>query len=178
MSDGNYKALKAERIIQYRTKEEQLPKTDEDLKLINTIHDYFKDNAFGFEKCAAEIVKLMDNSFISYELTRHYVDGGRDAIGKYAIGQNKNIMYVDYALEAKCYSLNNAIGVKEISRLISRIRQRQFGVFVTTSYVHHQAYKEITEDGHPIIILSAKDIVDILKKNGFDNVNAIKKWLD
>jgi hypothetical protein len=33
-------------------------------------------------------------------------------------------------------------GVREMSRLISRLRHRQFGVLVTTSYVDNQAYRE------------------------------------
>ena len=44
--------------------------------------------------------------------------------------------------------------------------QRQFGVLVTTSYVARQAYKEIREDTHPVIIISGKDIVETLKKAG------------
>lgn len=120
---------------------------------------------------------MMDKSFISYDLTRHYVDGGRDATGKFSIGTENNSIYVDYALEAKCYAINNAVGVKEVSRLISRIRYRQFGILVTTSYVHRQAYKEISEDGHPIIILSARDLIEILKRNGYGTDNTVKQWL-
>jgi hypothetical protein len=36
-----------------------------------------------------------------------------------------------------------------MSRLISRLRFRQFGVFITTSYFHHQAYEEVRLDQHP-----------------------------
>ncbi|MCP1762460.1 O-acetyl-ADP-ribose deacetylase (regulator of RNase III) [Bradyrhizobium japonicum] len=36
-------------------------------------------------------------------------------------------------LEAKCYGSGNSVGVREMSRLISRLRHRQFGVLVTTS---------------------------------------------
>lgn len=46
-----------------------------------------------------------------------------------------------FAVETKCYDLNNSVGVKETSRLISRIRYIQFGVFVTTSFVDIQTYK-------------------------------------
>lgn len=53
----------------------------------------------------------------------------------------------------------------EKSRLISRIRYRQFGVLITTSYVHKQAYKGNIEDGHPILVISATDIVNILRRN-------------
>jgi len=50
-----------------------------------------------------------------------------------------------------------------MSRLISRLRHRQFGVLVTTSYVDSQAYREIKEDQHPIVVIAAADIVVILR---------------
>jgi hypothetical protein len=62
----------------------------------------------------------------------------------------------------------NAVGVREVSRLISRIRHRQFGVLVTTSVVGRQAYEEVRKDKHPIIFLSGKDIAEILTTNGFN----------
>ena len=83
-----------------------------------------------------------------------------------------------FAVEAKCYDLDNAVGVKETSRLISRIRHRQFGVFVTTSYVDIQAYKEIIEDEHPIAIISGVDIIDILYQNNITNLEKLKEYLN
>jgi hypothetical protein len=47
---------------------------------------------------------------------------------------------------------------------------------VVTSYLDSQAYKEIKEDQHPILIISAKDIVEILRKGG-TNDNNISEWL-
>ena len=58
------------------------------------------------------------------------------------------------------------LGVRWTSRLISRLRHRQFGVLVTTSYVHAQAYQEIREDGHLVVILAGRNLVEILKKSG------------
>ena len=84
---------------------------------------------------------------------------------------------IDCALEAKCYAEKNAVGVREMSRLISRIKYRQFGILVTTSYVDNQAYSEVVEDGHPILIVNAKDIASILRKNGIGS-QAIKAWLE
>jgi Restriction endonuclease len=61
-------------------------------------------------------------------------------------------VYAEFSLEAKCYQpgfdgkVVNTIGVREVSRLISRIRHRQFGVLVTTSVVAPQAYEEVRED--------------------------------
>ena len=52
-----------------------------------------------------------------------------------------------------------------MSRLISRIRYRQFGILMTTSYVDSQAYQEVVEDGHPILVITATDIARILRMN-------------
>jgi len=100
-----------------------------------------------------------------------------DAHGKYRIGMKDNAIHVDFALEAKCYNFNNSVRVKETSRLISRLRQRQFGILVTTSYVHHYAYKEIKEDLHPVIILCAEDIANILTDAGYRTKSDVKRWL-
>ena len=86
-------------------------------------------------------------------------------------------MKTTFALEAKCYSLSNSVGVKETSRLISRIKHREFGVFVTTSYVANQAYEEIVEDNHPIAIISGADIIDILYKNDVTDKDELIKFL-
>jgi|TARA_B110000967_G_scaffold119062_1_gene121761 hypothetical protein len=89
---------------------------------------------------------MQDNRAIIDEVTQGSVDGGRDAVGSFQLGDP---IYAEFSLEEKCYrppfkaTKGNPIGVKETSRLISRIRNRQFGVLVTTSYVGKQAYSEI-----------------------------------
>ena len=121
----------------------------------------------------------MDRNFERFELTRPWRDGGRDAIGYYCISTGNKSNYplkIDCALEAKCYDKNNSVGVKSMSRLISRIRYRQFGIIITTSYIDTQAYKEVVEDGHPILIVTASDIAAILRKNMIDT-NNINEWL-
>ena len=52
-----------------------------------------------------------------------------------------------------------------MSRLISRLRYRQFGIMVTTSYVAQQAYEEVGEDRQPILIVTATDIAATLRRN-------------
>ena len=63
-----------------------------------------------------------------------------------------------------------------MSRLISRIRYRQFGIMITTSYVEKQAYQEVVEDGHPILIVTASDIAGVLRKNAINSSN-VEEWL-
>lgn len=99
-------------------------------------------------------------------------------MGDYLLGSREDPVAVEFALEAKCYEPSNSVGVRWTSRLISRLRHRQFGVLVTTSYVHAQAYHEIREDGHPVVIMAGRDIVEILKRSGHDTVPAISRFLN
>ena len=104
-------------------------------------------------------------------------DGVLDAIGRYRVGSETTYITFDCALEAKCYAMTNSVGVRQTSRLISRLRHRQFGVLVTTSFVDLQAYKELREDGHPVVIISARDIVEILANHGLGTVAEVGDWL-
>jgi len=90
-----------------------LPKDLGDIKLLQKIRNYYRDNPFGFELCSAKIVQMMDNNFELFELTRPWRDGGRDAIGKYRVGNSHNPLLVEFALEAKCYSMDNSVGVSQ-----------------------------------------------------------------
>ena len=47
---------------------------------------------------------------------------------------------------------------------------------LTTSFVDKQAYQEVIEDGHPILIISASDIAYILRSNSITSEN-ISEWL-
>lgn len=172
--------LQAPRITHIPTKYEQLQSNIDGTSCINQIRSHYHNFAQGFEACAADIVSKMDQNFIDFTLTRPWRDGGRDAIGYYSISNGGKVnqpLKIDCALEAKCYSENNSVGVREMSRLISRIRYRQFGVMVTTSYVDKQAYSEVIEDGHPILIVTASDIAGILKKNSIDS-SSVDEWLN
>lgn len=174
---GVYKPLRAnDSVVNYRTAEQQMPSTDVDKQKLKTIYDYF-DNPYAFEECAMRIVQLMDKSIHSLEHTRFWRDGGRDALGLYKIGEYCDGVDVEFALEAKRYSPSSSVKVKEVSRLISRLRYRQFGILVTTSYVDAQAYKEIKEDGHPVVIVSGADILRILYEAGIKTKAEIQEWL-
>ena len=171
--------LKAPKIFKIPTKYEQLQCDEEGKLCIDRIRDHYKDNPTGFEACATKLTSMMDRNFESFTLTKPWRDGGRDAIGHYSISTGNKANYplkIDCALEAKCYSPDNSVGVRYMSRLISRIRYRQFGILVTTSYVDSQAYKEVVEDGHPILIVTCSDIAYILHRNMI-NLSNINDWL-
>lgn len=170
--------LIAKKLPKIPTKYDQLQSDVEGTKCLSLIRNHYQDNPYGFENCAKSILEKMDERFQDFSLTRPWRDGGRDALGYYVIGGQSKANYplrIDCAMEAKCYSENHSVGVREMSRLISRIRYRQFGVLITTSYVHDQAYKEVMEDGHPILIMSATDIASVLRKNAITSSN-IDEW--
>ena len=167
-------ALKAPKIFKVPTKYEQLQCDVEGNVCIAAIRNRYKDNPYGFEACATDIISKMDKNFVDFSLTRPWRDGGRDALGFYVIqtgGKANYPLKIDCALEAKCYSEGTAVGVKQMSRLISRIRYRQFGVMITTGSVDTQAYQEVVEDGHPILIVTASDIATILRNNAINSTN-------
>src|SRR6185437_16862144 len=174
---GRYRPLKSTRSIEYRTKIEQLPAGAEDLAIVREVHQFFGERPHDFEKCAAALARLMLPDIAELDLTRPSRDGGRDAIGKLRLGHGIASILVDFALEAKCYAIDNSVGVREMSRLISRLRHRQFGILVTTSYVDLQTYQEIKEDQHPIIVISARDIAELLRKNGKGDPATVRSWL-
>ena len=43
--------------------------------------------------------------------------------------------------------------------------------------LEYQAYKEIIEDQQPIIVISGKDIIDILMNSGINTVDLVNDWL-
>jgi hypothetical protein len=164
---GVYRPLIAEAATLLKSKDQQLPKNKFEEVVIKRIIRFFKDEhpdkEYAFEKCAVEIAKMLQG-IVTCDRTRPWKDGGRDATGIFRIGTTQSYTDVEFALEAKCKEIDIGSTVKETSRLIARIKHRQFGIFITTSYLADQAYKEILEDGHPILILTSTDIAEIVIK--------------
>jgi hypothetical protein len=180
---GRYTPLVAEATKVIRTAEQQTPDTTLKANILGRVWHHFKEAPTAFEAFAARIYQMTDSRVIVDEITRGTIDGGRDAIGRYLLGLGEDPVYAEFSLEAKCYrpQLNgeapNTVGVREVSRLISRIRHRQFGVLVTTSLVARQAYEEVREDRHPIIFISGRDIAEILIKHGYNSVDRVDAML-
>ena len=179
---GAYRTLIADKTRRHRTPQEQLPSDPGRHSLLKRIHEYFdthSDGHYAFEQCAVDLVRRMDGNVGQVDLTRPWRDGGRDALGTYRIGTASSELLVNFAIEAKCKTPDgrHGSGVRETSRLISRLRHRQFGVFVTTSFVSIQAYKEILEDDHPVLVVSGSDIVDILYESNINTREKLNAWL-
>lgn len=180
---GTYRPLVAEPTKVIRSVEQQTPDTSLKVSILECVWSHFKDEPIAFEAFAARIYQLTDSRVVIDEITRGTIDGGRDAIGRYLLGLPDDPVYAEFSLEAKCYrpplsgGAPNTVGVKEVSRLISRIRHRQFGVLVTTSLIARQAYEEVREDRHPILFISGRDIAEILITNGFNTIERVEALL-
>ena len=177
VENGILTPLVAERSA-VRSIDEQTPANRTHKALLSTIRSRCEEDPWLFEKVAAEIWKMNCPVPVEYELTRRFRDGGRDATGWMLLGPASDHIRVSFALEAKHYAEGNSVGVRETSRLISRIKHREFGVFVTTSAVGKQAYTEIRDDGHPIVVISGRDICEILAQNGITTSSSCDEWLD
>ncbi|MDP2329227.1 MAG: restriction endonuclease [Reyranella sp.] len=177
IEDGEYLPLVSPPTSEIRTRAQQTPQSLADRAILQEVHGFFAGNPTDFEACAAEIVRIALGGGATMDLTRPTRDGGRDAVGVLHIGTPPSAVAVDFAIEAKCYGLGNSVGVREMSRLISRLRHRQFGVMVTTSWVNAQAYNEVVEDGHPIMIIAGADVVRILRQSGITTRNNVRDWL-
>jgi hypothetical protein len=180
----DYRVLRAGPTIQHRVANQQLPKTNEEWILLLEIFNYFNGNHYQFEVFAGKILPFFDSRYQIKKYTRLSADGGIDAIGEYKIGINEDEISFEFYLEAKCYNPKgldgkiSKVGVQGLSRLISRIRNRQFGILITTSVVSMQAYKEVRQDQHPIVIISGGDIASALISAGINTVDRLKIFIE
>ena len=192
IAKGHYSPLKSEPTTIIRSEAEQQADTPLKKNILKAVWAHFdhqdesekKRRAFIFERFAARLFQMHDHRVLVDEITRGVADGGRDAVGRYLLGLSDDPVYAEFSLEAKCYQPGfndksvNRIGVKEVSRLISRIRHRQFGVLVTTSVVHKQAYQEVREDRHPIVFITGRDIAEIMINAGYNTVETVTQFLN
>lgn len=178
-------SLTAFRETYVKSIEEQLPDANDTVKveMLQALHDYFiqKDHGYSFEQFACFFVEHLDENVLSIDVTRPFKDGGIDGVGKYRVfGSGTQSVLVDFYLQAKCYNpFSTAVRVKDTARLISRIKDRQFGIMVTTSYVHQQAYKELLDDGHPIVLVTGRTIIDqIFDRYEIRSIESLIEWLE
>lgn len=177
VKSGRTLALVAPSPVDWRSKAQQLPQRAEDQLILDTIREHFRGRESDFEPLAAQIWSWTTPGIEISEVTQAVRDGGRDAIGFLRLGPAGDPIKLSFSLEAKCYAMNTPVKVQDLSRLISRIRHREFGVLVTLSYLHLQAYQELRSDQHPIVVLAGVDIVNILRDRRISTHKDLKDWL-
>jgi hypothetical protein len=175
---GKRRALIADPKSAIRSVEEQQPRAGLEQEIIEQILLKTKEDPTEFEFVANEIWRIHYGLKIESGVTQKSSDGGRDALGHISIGPSSDPIKLSFVLEAKAYKRGNNVGVRELARLISRIKHREFGILVTTSAVSTQAYSEVRADGHPIVILSGHDIAQTLIQMGINSVQKVSKWIE
>jgi hypothetical protein len=171
---GLYDALKCEQQIVPRSRAEQLPQTTREADVLEQILSSLTDREFEF--AAAAIVGMMDPRFCDVEVTRAVRDGGRDVIAAYRIGHETHHVSLHACVEAKRWKPGSSVGVKPLMRLISRIKHRDFGVFVTTSFFDRQVQEELLEDRHPVVLVSGGDVARLLISRDLEGP-ALERWI-
>lgn len=177
--DFKYEVLAAPPIRPVRSRDDQLPAADDRAGwgLLETVYRTYREEPVRFERAAVGIAQLAVPLPTTMDVTRPSVDGGRDAIGLMQVGHSVDPVWISLALEAKCYEPGkSSVGVKETSRLISRLRHRDLGFMVTTSFVARQAYEELREDRHPVVVLSGGDVVRELRRRGVTSPLEFSLW--
>lgn len=172
-----YEPLQAPRTISVRSRSDQYPSSAK-MPILFAIHEHFAPDPTLFEHLAAMLWERSDPNVMPVDITRPSRDGGRDGTGFYRVGPRSDPIRIEFVMEAKCYHpQRHGVRVDDMSRLISRIKHRDFGVMVTTSHVGDQAYKEVREDQHPIVILAGRDIVEVLGQMGFSTRADVTRFL-
>lgn len=100
-------ALSAKSVIEMPNKYQQM-QTNEDGRLcLSMIREFCNGKRSQiFEQCAVDLVSKMDSHFKSFEITRPWRDGGRDAVGFYEIHQEGsfNSLHSAVTIGRRCVS--------------------------------------------------------------------------
>ena len=173
-----YHPLLAPRTLVVRSKEDQYPRPSQ-MAILQAVHKHFSPDPIRFEYFAADTWVAMDPHVTGIDVTRPSRDGGRDAVGAYSVGPTSDPVRMHFALEAKCLAPEvGSVSTKMVSRLISRIKHREFGVLVTTAHIGAQPYEEVRSDGHPIVFITGRDIVEALSRRGLRTVTDVRAHLE
>lgn len=144
-----------------RTNEQQLPNSSLEKKVLDMLLELTERE---FEFAAKRLLMLMDNRFTNLRVVPGSEEEGRDVIGFYEIGHGLHKVPIEVFVEAK--KLNTIkVGVKSMYRLISKLKHRNIGVFLTTSVFDEAVQKELIENKHPVLLISGGDIAKILISN-------------
>ena len=172
-----YTPLEAPRTATVRSKAEQYP-PEHAMPLLRAIHDQFASRPHDFEYFATDLWLGSDPNVEPMDVTRATRDGGRDAVGTYRVGPASDPVRISFALEAKCYQPGGSgVTVRDVARLVSRLKHRDFGVLVTTAHIGDQPYREVRDDAHPIVFITGADIVTILGRTGIRSVGDLQAHL-
>ncbi|WP_084161431.1 hypothetical protein [Nocardia sp. BMG51109] len=169
-----YRALVAPSTTNVRKKEQQLPSDALGLEILAEIRQYFTSRN-DFQKCAMAVWKLMSPATKIPGRGDKELDTGSFSGGEYLIGPAADQVSIGFVLAADSGVTGKP--VVDVSLLLSRLRFREFGVFVTLSYFADQVYDEVRADRHPVALVCGKDVVEILRRQGYSDSVSVREWL-
>lgn len=172
---GLYTPLICTRTREPRSRKSQTPHNDAERRVLELILSELNDREFEF--AAVEIIRLMDERFSDFTVTQRVRDRGRDALGYYNVGHEEHQIRLSAIVEAKQWRGVGDVGVKPMARLLSRLRHRDIGVFLTTSCFNKQVQEELIEDRHPVILVSGGDMARIIIKRELDVPGKFAAWI-
>lgn len=178
VKSGVYSPLRCIRKQEPRTRAQQMPQGRDERTLLKRVFTELTPREFEF--FAAALLPMIDDRFVDLTVTQAVRDGGRDVLAKYRVGHDSHQVMLDTYVEAKHWKLDSAVGVKPMMRLLARLKHRDLGVFVTTSFFESQVQKELIEDGHPVLLVSGGDIARILvgaELGGASAGTRLTEWL-
>ena len=108
---GKCKHLTAKKVVQYRNKEEQLPKQEQDLKMLREIYNYF-DDPYEFEKCAAKIAQLMDKLDAKVQEGQDVVADLYDEMNPYLITNMSRGRLINEIWNVRNYTRNDLVEIQ------------------------------------------------------------------
>ena len=183
LKSGLYRPLQPKHRQRVRSSGMQLPKDELRKTMLVKLYRYFSSASYKFLHFAADIYALTDSKISLERVRRHSSDEPYAITGNFRLGIDTDPNYLGFLVEAKCYNpgigtrKRKSIGTKEISKMLSRLEDQQFGVLVTTSVITQHAYEAIRKQNHPLVCIAGIDIVDILISNNITSVRQLTDWL-
>ena len=100
------------------SKYDQLQSDVERNRCLEVIRIHYKDNPYGFEACATNIISKMDSNFVDFSLTRPWRDGGRDACSMSAGSRENPLMKTgnfNAFFREKCLTKNRFFSMSRVT---------------------------------------------------------------
>jgi len=141
-----------------KSKTEQLPSDDNGKAALRSMVEELSWREFEY---MVEFIMARSRRFNQVKVTPPSRDKGYDLTGRVAIPEIN--FSIDFYLEAKKWK--GSVGVKDVSRLASRLGTGTFGIFVTTSYFTKQAQEE-TFASYPIKLIPGGELLTMSMRSG------------
>lgn len=146
---------------QIRSQEAQLPEAG--TRDVDVLEQLIALSPTQFEAAVVSLFRELEDVRHTITRTRPTRDGGFDFFGTFILPPPLRYE-ISFLGEAKKYALRNAVGPKDVSRLVARLGRGQYGLFVTTSTFTQQTQEEVLRDAYPASLISGGDLVRMMRE--------------